>query len=114
MSYRVYSSPIATIANGQTTSGEVDTRGLHVIGIQFPAAFTGASISLQRATNSGGTFAAVRDINNAGAFTVPATAGAYVPLDPVVTLGLQYVKIVSASQEGDQRLVELVCVPVVR
>lgn len=114
MSYRVYSSPTATIANGQTTSGEVNTRGLHVIGLHFPAAFTGASVTLQRAKDTGGTFGEVRDLNNGGSFSIPVTAGAYVPIDPALTLGIQYLKIVAASAQGAEREIEVVCVPVTR
>lgn len=114
MSYRVYSSPTATIANNQTTSGEVDTKGLHLIGLQFPAAFTGASVTIQRAKEPGGTFGDVRDLQNGGAYPIPVTAGAYVPLDPVVMLGIQYFRIVSNATELGSRAIECVCVPVVR
>ena len=114
MSYRVYSSPTATIALNQTKSGEVDTRGLHVIGIQLPASFTGASISLERAKDSGGTFGPVQNVSGLGLYSVPCTAGQYIPLDPVVTLGIQFLKVVSNASEGGSRAIEVVCVPVVR
>lgn len=114
MSYRVYSSPTATIALNQTVSSEVDTKGLHAIGVQLPATFTGTAVSFQRAKDTGGTFGAVQNISGTGTYSVPCAAGQYIPLDPVVMLGIQFLKVVSNASEGGSRAIEVVCVPVVR
>ena len=112
MSYQIYSSITATIANGQTTSGEIDTRGLQVIGIKFPASMTGATVAFHRSPTSGGTFEPVREVDNAGAFNLPVTSSSYIPLRAERLLGVQFLKIVSASAETGAKTIELVCAPV--
>ena len=37
----------ATIANGSPNSDVIDTKGMALAGIRFPAAFTGATVSIQ-------------------------------------------------------------------
>ena len=52
------------IANGQTTSGEVDCRGKILLAIQTPAALTGNTLAFQAAekpTAEGGTYVDVKD-----------------------------------------------------
>ena len=112
MSFVAYSSPNAVIPNGQTKSAEVNTRGLQPIGVQLPAAFTGTSISFERARASGGTFGPVQNVSGAGLYSVPCAAGQYIPLDPIVMLGINFLRVVSNSSEAAARDIEVVCIPV--
>jgi hypothetical protein len=112
MSFVAYSSLTATIALNQTKSGEVNTKGLQPIGIQLPAAFTGTSISFERAKASGGTFGPVQNVSGTGLYSVPCAAGQYIPLDPIVMLGINFLKVVSGSSEVAARDIEVVCIPV--
>lgn len=112
MSYQVYSSITATIPNGQNTSEEINTRGLQVVGIKFPASMTGLTVSFHRSPTSGGTFEPVREIDNTGAFSLPVTSSSYIPMKAERLLGVQFLKIVSASNETGAKTIELVCAPV--
>lgn len=100
----------ATIANGAATSTAVDLCGVTLAGIQLPASFTGTSITFQAATSLGGTYQTI--INPTGA-SVGATvsAGKYLTLSPSDFAGIQFLKIVSGSNEGADRTLELVCRP---
>jgi hypothetical protein len=46
----------AVIANGASLSGEVDLRGLRLLGVIIPSAWTAADLSFQVGDASGGTF----------------------------------------------------------
>ena len=54
-----YTTRTATIANGQSLSGEVDLEGYAVAAISMPATWTAADITFAVATATGGTFISV-------------------------------------------------------
>ena len=106
------------IANGATTSNFVDVRkGCEtLVGLIFPAAFTGATISFQ---------VAPPDINNpvnadfldfyddiGALITVTVTVGVYVNLSPSLFAGIRHVRIVSAGAEAAIRRIQGVIRPV--
>ena len=102
----------ATIASGQTTSGEIDLSGTTLCGFILPAALTGTALSLQMTNVSGGTYVAVQD-GTGVSLSVAVTAGVYVPITNLaVTAGLRFVKVVSNASEGAARSIILVTRPV--
>ena len=42
----------ATIASGETASDVIDTKGMALAGVRFPAAFTGATVTIQYSLDS--------------------------------------------------------------
>ena len=106
-------SNTATIASGATTSDGIDLQLVEhlgcIIGIQMPSAFTGASITFQ-VSGDDSTYQALYDsANNQVSITVSASR-TYGFTDSVrATLAhWRYIKVVSASSEGAQRLVKFI------
>tara|TARA_R100001086_G_scaffold146244_1_gene77340 strand:+ start:143 stop:475 length:333 start_codon:yes stop_codon:yes gene_type:complete len=100
----------ATIASGQTTSDVVDTLGLAIAGIKFPAAFTGSTVSVQFSLD-GTNFYDVKT-SAAGALTFSKSVDDWTVLDPYThaySVG-GYVKLVSASSESAERKIDLILV----
>lgn len=99
----------AKIASGQTVSGEVDLRGQLLIGIQYPAAFTGATVTFQTAEKplaEGGFYSSTTSYSTGtgAAVAISLTAGAsttvFLNAEP---FGNCMVRVVSASAEGADR-----------
>ena len=103
-------SRTATIANGATASDAVNIAGLAVLGIEMPAAFTGITLAIHGCSTSGGTFRLISLIGVSNPITV-AAGGGY-SIEPLLTAGWPYIKVVSGSAEGAQRLVTLLVRPV--
>lgn len=100
-----------TIASSATTSGEIDLSGTTLCGIYIPAAFTGTSISFQAASESGGTFVAVKDgAGNSVSKTVAASQ--FIKIDPTDFVGVRFLKIVSGSTEAAERTLVLAARPI--
>jgi hypothetical protein len=95
-----------TIANGQTTSDALDCINGTVVGILTPAALTGTAFTFSVSAD-GVTYATLYDSSGAAvSFTVAASR--YVYVDPAIFAGLRYVKVISGSSEGAQRIITLV------
>ena len=90
----------ATIANGETTSAEVDLgRSMELIQIQIPTV-TSCTLKAQVAEGPGGTY---RDLGES--VTTPTTTGAY---SDIWNLGgYQFIKIVSSGAQGAERLIRV-------
>jgi hypothetical protein len=99
----------ATIASGQTTSAEIDLLGGTLVGILFPAAMTGSTLKIQVASASGGTFETLqKDEVGGGDYTITVSAGKAVPLTNLAVLkGWRFIKLVSGSSEGADRILTL-------
>lgn len=94
----------ATVANGQTASGEVDLSGCELVGLFVPSTFDGTQITLTATPAGGGTHVVVQDGDgSSSAFTITTAASRYVPLDNLaIAAGIRFVKLVCAtSQTGD-------------
>ena len=92
-----------TIANGGTTSGEIDLTDIQDGGFIIPSAFTGANLSFTVSNQSGGTFVAVK--TNANATISPTVnASAAYPFRPEV-LAFNFCKIVSSGAEAAERTI---------
>ena len=79
----------ATIANGTTTSTEIDLTKTDIVGIYIPAAFTGTAITFTSAFTSGGTFGSVRDGAGA-ALSLTVAQGQFVKVSPADFIGILY------------------------
>ena len=101
----------ATIASGQTTSGEIDLAGCDLCGLFMPASFTGTTVKIQAAPASGGTFVTVQQGGVDYALTVAASK--YVPIENLaVVAGLRFIKLVSGSSEAADRTITLAARPI--
>lgn len=91
-----------SIANGQTTSGVIDTNNYESIAFVLPAAFTGASVSFS-VSQDNSTYAALYASGNTLQSVTVTQGRAYaIPAD---ALNFRYVKIVSASSEAGARTI---------
>ena len=96
------------ISENATTSTAVDTDGLLLSGIIFPAAMTGTAITFQVAsTNTGGSFKALKETDGTDvSYTV--TADSHVRVDPSGWAGVGAIKVVSGTAEVADRVINLV------
>lgn len=92
----------ATIAAAATKSGVINTTGMSLCGIKFPAAFTSTTITFEMCDTAIGTFVpVVKADGSAVSYTV--AQGKYSAIDPKDFGGIQFLKIVCGSTEGTQR-----------
>lgn len=92
----------ASIANGQTVSAAIPTKGLTLVGVQLPAAFTGVAMTFQGSVD-GTTYQPVYSTISGTALSYTVAQGHYVAVDPVPFYGLAYIKLVSGTAEGGAR-----------
>ena len=97
---------IATIASGQTTSGEIACGGFDLCGIQMPAALTGTQISFV-VSSDGVTFQPLHSSISGTLLTYTVVQGTFSAIDPKDFFGVNYFKIVSNASEAAAR--SLVC-----
>ncbi len=95
----------STILSGQTDSDVIDFKDFAQGGFILPAAFTGATVSFKVCNTSGGTFVALYDAANVLVSLTVTAARAYA--FPVALFPFAFVKIVSASAEGADRLLDV-------
>lgn len=91
-----------TIANGATTSAAIPTKGLTLVGVQLPAAFTGTTITFTGSVD-GTTYQAVKSTTSGTALSYTVAQGTYAAIDPIPFYGLAFIKLVSGSSEGGAR-----------
>jgi len=93
------------IADGAAISSPAELGpGWQLLGLEFPASFTGATCTFQGSID-GTNYFPVMIIDGASAYTVTAADSSYVPIDPRVFAGLQRVKVVSVGNEtGDKTI----------
>lgn len=89
----------ATIASGQTESGEIDLGGADLCGLFIPSNFDGTTLTIKAASAPGGTFVAVQA---AGAdYTLTTTASKYCPIENLaVVAGLRFIKLVAGTSQS--------------
>lgn len=93
---------VATIANGAPLSSVIPLNGFSLVGILFPSAFTGATVSFE-ASVDGVTFFPVRSTLMGTLLSYTVTQGTYAAIDPKDFAGIAFLKILSASNEGGAR-----------
>jgi hypothetical protein len=91
----------ASIASGQNLSGEIDLGGKSLVGIEVPANWTTAAISLQASPDGGVTWCELVD-QTATAIGCSSLAGGtlvyFVAVDPTKLRGVRSIKIRSGTQ----------------
>lgn len=102
----------ATIANGGSLSPAVDMGGMALVGIQMPAAWTAATITLQTSDDNS-TFRNVH--NTAGEVDLTVSASIQLMLAGLEGLS-RYIKVRSGTtatpvNQGAERVIGLVCRP---
>jgi hypothetical protein len=85
----------ADIANGASLSEAVDMGGTTLVGIQMPATWTAADLTMQAAAN-GTTYGNVFDAAGAE-LEIAADASIFIRLDPAVMAPFSHVKIRSGT-----------------
>ena len=96
----------AAIASGQTASAVVQLKGYSLVGVQLPAAFTGTTLTFQ-VSSDGVTFVALKSTTSGTALSYTVAQGTYAAIDPVAFYGVNYLKIVSGSSEGANRVLAI-------
>lgn len=94
-----------TIPINQTKTAAIDLKGFTVVGIQFPSALTGTSISFEVGPDQTGTFVPV--YNSSGLVSYTAAASRYLAIEPTVLMGALHLKLVSGSTETAARTIIL-------
>ena len=107
---RVQTACTIVVATSTTVSSECDLGGTMIVGIQTPATFTGTAITFQAATASGGTYNAVKD-GAGSSVSVTVANGQYIAIDPTKLKGIRFIKLVSGSVEGADRILTIFSVP---
>lgn len=95
-----------TILSGATASAAVQLEEASICGIRTPAALTGVALTFTCSDTAGGTFDPVMTAAGA-AYTLTVAASRYTVADPLVFLGVKWVKVVSGSAEGADRIITL-------
>lgn len=89
------------ITSGGTVSSTSAMANYALVGITFPAAMTGTTVTFKGSTASGGTFVPV--YNSSGQVSYTIAASRYYAIDPKDFLGTLYLQVVSGSSEGADR-----------
>lgn len=105
----------ARISNGQTVGEVVDLRGQRLVGIKTPAALTGNTLTWQVSEAADGTFYAAYHLSTLAATATVATSVAasqflVLPFDKAPANC--FIKLVSGSAEGAERIFWLFTEPV--
>jgi hypothetical protein len=89
------SSETATIATGQTKTGNIATCN-KLIGLIVPSTWNGTNLTFEAATSAGGTYYPVRQPDDIGDLvTIAATASTYIPFNVTEMFAFQYFRLVS-------------------
>jgi len=95
------------IASGQSTSAAIDTKGRQLVGIYFPSAFTGGTVTFQGSPAFTGTYGTINQQDSASDYFITVPLNDYQPVDLSVFAGVRYLKIVSTSTEALDRTLTL-------
>jgi hypothetical protein len=92
--------PIST-----TTSGVITLKGYALVGLKFPAAFTGTTVTFTMCDTVGGTYVPVKSAFTGTAVSYTVAAAGYNAIDPTLFHGIPFLKIVSGSTEAAARTI---------
>lgn len=94
------------VSDSATVSQAVNLEGATLCGFILPATFTGTTITFQIADEEGGTYVNLYDKTNTQvSFSV--TQGRGYSVDPALFACAQFIKLVSGSTEGADRVIKL-------
>ncbi len=96
----------AVIASSGTKTAAVHLGGMALCGIQFPATFTGTTVTFE-ASFDGVTFVALKSTTSGSALSYTVAQGTFAAIDPKDFQGVNYLKVVSGSTEGAARTLQL-------
>jgi len=92
------------ILDGQSVSTVLNTYGQSVVGLFIKSGFSGASLTIQTATESGGTFYDVKNIKGTNVSITFSSAGFY-QLNATDLSGARFIRFISnIAQTGDTTL----------
>ena len=103
--YRKPISLVATIANGQTTSGEIELRDYALAAIVTPAALTSTAITFTVSATKGGTYVPLYDSAGNQVSVTVTTSRAYgiTGEEADALAAFNFIKLVGGSAEGAAR-----------
>jgi len=98
--------PTVTIASGSASSAAVSLKGFSLVGVQFPAAFSGSAITFAAADTLTGSYSTVKTGTSGTTLSYTISAGNYSAIDPKDFYGIKFLKIVlSGTQTSPQSLI---------
>jgi len=100
---RLISGVPVVIANGGTASAAISLAGMSLVGIQFPAAFTGTTVTFTASDAVAGTYVVVKTGTGGSSLSYTVAQGTFAAIDPKDFQGMSFLKIVSGSAEGGAR-----------
>lgn len=109
-----YTTKTATIANGESLSGEVDLEGYTLCALSMPAAWTAADITFAAATATGGTFNPLLDDAGNEVTSKAAASNVYAQdINMGKLAGVRFIKLrsgtsASAVAQGAERIITLI------
>lgn len=95
-----------TITGGSTTSGVFTTQGLGLVGLAMPATFTGTTMSFQ-GSDDGSNYLALYNVSGT-ALSITVAASRLILFSPGDLVGVQFLKLVSGSTEGSDRVIQVI------
>jgi hypothetical protein len=100
-------SAAATLLASTEKTAAIDLSGFTLVGIKLPATFTGTAITFEASDAIDGTFVAVKSTTSGTALSYTVAQNTWVALDPKDFYGLNFIKIVSGSDEAANRALVL-------
>lgn len=95
-----------TIANAQSLSSMITLKGLSLVGILLPAAFTGTALTFEMSVD-GTNFFPVSSGTDGDPLSYTVAQGSYAAINPQDFAGINFLKIQSGSTEAAART--LIC-----
>lgn len=90
-----------TVADGGTTSGAADLKNRRLCGVYIPAGMEGTTITFTVGNSLAGTYVPLRDKTGAAySITLTTAIAQYLPVDSDIFSGIQFIKVVLATQTG--------------
>ena len=96
------SATATLLASSEKTAG-INLKGLTLVGIKLPATFTGTAITFEASDSIDGTYVVVKATTSGTTLSYTVAQDTWVTLDPKDFYGLNYIKIVSGSDESANR-----------
>lgn len=88
-----------TIPISTTETAAIPLNGFNLVGIYFPAAFTGTAITFEACDTLAGTYLVVKSTTSGSSLSYTVAQGTYAAIDPKDFYGINFLKIKSGSTE---------------
>lgn len=95
-----------TITSGQTASAAIDIGGYSLVGFSLPATMTGTATSITVASTLAGTYNPLYD-SGGTLYSRTTAALRYYAVSPFDSNGIRFMRVVSGSAEGADRVITL-------